>query len=61
MARVTRVIEELETLVEQALPAESDFGRPEIVVPRPQGFDAREAWFTIRCVYERPNPRTGAS
>jgi hypothetical protein len=28
---------------------------PEIAPPRPQGLDTREAWFTIRCVYERPN------
>ena len=55
VARVTRVLEELEALVEQALPAETESARPEIVVPRPQNLDPREAWFTIRCVYERPN------
>ncbi len=55
IARETGALEALEALVEQALPAEPETGMPEIAVPRAEGLDTREAWFTIRCVYERPN------
>ena len=55
LARLATAIEALEALVAQALPAEPEAGMPEIVLPRAEGLDTREAWFTIRCVYERPN------
>ena len=55
VSRVSAALEALETLVAQALPAEPEAGMPDIVLPRAEGVDTREAWFTIRCVYERPN------
>lgn len=49
------VLEHLIDLVAQALPSDSETVMPELFLPDPQALHAGNAWFTIRCVYERPN------
>lgn len=55
LGNVARVLERLETLIEQALPAEASNGMPEIAVPPRNASYTSDARFIIRCVYERPN------
>jgi hypothetical protein len=56
LAKVEDVLGELADLVEKALPPADGAGAmPEIHVQAQEQLDMRAAWFTIRCVYERPN------
>lgn len=48
-------LENLVTLVGEALAQREISVQPEAFIANPDTIDGRSAWFTIRCVYERPN------
>jgi hypothetical protein len=48
-------LEQLVVLLEAALDELPDTARPELTLPDPDATNPGSAWFTIRCVYERPN------
>jgi hypothetical protein len=50
------VLDELAGLVEKALPeTPAEAGGPDVTTAAQPVLDTRDAWFVIRCVYERPN------
>lgn len=54
-ADITSLLDNLTKLVETALPDRSASPQPEIRIPKKMEHADVEAWFIIRCVYERPN------
>jgi hypothetical protein len=60
--RFDDALKDLTDLVAKALPSEPAAKMPELSLPDPEAIDADNAWFTIRCVFERPNcgPRAPA-
>ena len=55
---VTAALEELDLLIEDALPpVETSPPAPELALPAASSASSSSTWYAIRCVYERPNCR----